>query len=196
MQQIVEVGSREHAVTNPLNTAQIVALTLLHIKVDINTFFVVGYNAVGQYAGIAVAKLGIARKNVLLVLLILFGGELFGAQEGVLECAQTGLFAHLHRIFYLFQGNLFHSVYIYAVYLYLLVLIDIHIHNHLVIGCNVGALNNVHFGIVIALVLEVLLHYFLCTVNDVGGNLVTLAQRQFKFKVLTLALLHTVVVDV
>ena len=79
--------------------------------------------------------------------------------------------------------------------LYLVVLIDINVHNHLILPAQVRLLKNVYFYVGETFLLEVGSDNLSGTVDDVLRNLVTLHQTETLLQILTLAFLHTVVVD-
>ena len=177
-----------HGVAHPIDVADMVLVTLLHLDVYIDGLVIVCHHRVGHDVCIAVSVLVILVYEQLLVLVVQVVDKLLRTEEmapvallvGLLHCPLQLLFV---------EGGVTSDIDL--VDLDLLLLVDVDIEDEVVGLSHVVALHDVDLGILEALLIEVALDDNLGTIHHVGRNLVALTKIEFGLQVVLLRLLHT-----
>ena len=173
-QRTVEIVAGDDGVTHPRDITQVVALAFVNLDEDVDVVLVDGPHGVFQNSCVTIAQFVIFIDECLLGLLITFGGVLLGLEDvaelaGLVDFTKGTLLEQVTLDFLVgelvvaFENNLAD--------LHLRFLVDVDIEDDLILAGDVVALDNLDFGIVIALVVEVFLGQDLRTVNHVGRNL-------------------------
>ena len=195
----LQVFRRILRVTHETDILQIIFLPLFDRQVNIHLLLVVVDHTVCQQDSIPITELVVFRDDVLLIILILFGRELFRTehfqQTGLPVVVETELFVGLlHRLFQGTVTQLLVTVEIDAVDLGLFVLVDVDVQNHLALVSQVILLNQIDLHILEALCIEELLDDQFGTVQHIGCNLEALLQAQLLLQVFPFPLLDAMII--
>ena len=191
------VGGHD-GVTHPRDVTQEIALTLIDLYIDIDVLIVDGPHGVFQDGGIAVAQFVVLVDKCRLGFIVTLRSKLLRLEDvaelaGLVDFSEGTFFDKVTLNLVLRQ--VLQSVEDYLAHLHLRLLVDGDVEDDLVLARHVVTLHNLHVGVLIAFVVEVLLGQDFRTVNHVWGNLISLHDAQLGLHVLTLRLLQPVVVD-
>ena len=165
---------------------------------NIDLLLVVVPDTIRDQDRISITMFVILGDNVVLIVLILLGRELLGAEHlqdtgfPVVEEAEL-LVGLLHGLLQVAcaQGRI--ALESNVVDLGLLVLVDIDVDNHLALVSGIILLLDLDIHILEAFAIKELLDHLLGTIHDVRRYLEPLLQAQFSLQILTLALLDTAI---
>ena len=183
-------------ITDKPDILQEILLSLDDLQEDIHLLLIVVHHTIRNQDGVAVTELIILRDQVLLIVLILLGRELLGAEHledtgfPIVKKAEL-LVCLLHRLLQYVGRQFLVSLEIDPVDLCLLVLVDIDIDNHLTFIRRIILLLDINLDILKALIIEETLDNRLRTVHHVRCNLITLPQSETSLQILTLTFLNT-----
>ena len=191
-----QIIGRVLRITDKPDILQEILLSLNDLQEDIHLLLIVVHHTIRNQDGVAVTELIILRDQVLLIVLILLGRELLGAEHledtGFPVVIEAELLVRLlHRLLQRAGGQFLITLEIDPVDLCLLVLVDIDIDNHLTLVRGIILLLNIDLDILKALIIEETLDDRLRTVHHVRCNLITLPQSETSLQILTFAFLDT-----
>ena len=191
-----QIIGRVLRITDKPDILQEILLSLDDLQEDIHLLLIVVYHTIRNQDGVAITELIILRDQVLLIVLILLGRELLGAEHledtGFPVVIEAELLVRLlHRLLQRAGGQFLITLEIDPVDLCLLVLVDIDIDNHLTLVRGIILLLNIDLDILKALVIKETLDNRLRTVHHVRRNLITFLQAKTSLQILTLAFLDT-----
>ena len=177
-----------YRVAHPFDVADVVFLSLIDLYEDIDVLVVVGRDAVGYDACVAIAVFVVFLYEVLLVFLISFGSVFLRLEEGVELTRLVGLCQRAlgeERTLDFLQRHLVVSDDGDLVDFHLLFLVDFDIENHHVLLRHIVALTYVYLCVVEAFVVKVFLCQHLGSRNHVRRDLRTLHEAEFLLHVLS-----------
>ena len=197
-EQVIQGCRGINRIAHPFYIAEIIPLTFFHLHVHIHRLLIMRRHTVFQNHGITISQLVILLYQVFLVFLVLFLYKFLRTEPtagtsffiGLLENARNE-----HRSFYLLGTQSMVSLNRNGVYLHLFFLVDTNIHNGLVRCGHIVSLQNLDFGILVSLFIEILFNQELRTVYHVRSELVVFQQTDAVFQIFTLSLFHTAVID-
>ena len=187
-----------NGVTHPFNIADVVFLSFIYVEIDVHALLVEGHYAVGYQEGIAVTQFVIFVDEVVLGFLVLLVDKLLRTEPA------THVLAFVYGLQHAFgdKGTLDFLLWqvvvtgdVDVVHLHLVFLVDVYVHDDIAGFGGIIASQDVEFGILVALLVEVSLTQNLCPGNGVGRHLVFFHNAQFLFQILAFALLHARIVD-
>ena len=186
-------------VTHETNIFQVVLLSLLNLEMDIYLLLVIVPNAIREQHRIAITMLVVLCDHIVLIILILFGRELLGAEHlqdtGLPVVVEAELLVRLlHRLLQVASGECGVAFERDSMDLRLLVFINIDVYNDLSLVCGIVFLLDLYVNILKALSIEELLDHQFGTIHNVWSHLETFLQTQFRIQIFTLALLDAMIV--
>ena len=197
-QQIVQCCRGINRIADPFNIAQIVPLAFFHLHIHVHRLLIMRHHAVFQNHGIPISQFVILLNQVFLVFLVLFLNKFLRTEPTAGTSFLVGLLENAwneHRSFYLLRAQSMVPLDRNGVYLHLLFLVDADVHDGLVRCGHIIPLQNLDFGILVSLFIEILFNQELRTVYHVRSELVVFQQTDTVFQIFTLSLFHTAVID-